>query len=930
MTSSYGVGTVTRGMIDSHVEQMRSELHPGYLESPLFVNEGPYNYATVGFEKMKGLDGKIIFLTPEWGYFKVLFATIDGQQGLYLQDIRTQGVMRVTEDFNFYTTTLAVKDNYYGTLLTEDMDQIVKEMHIMNGTEITRSSVTEMDVFEHVKTRFLDSLYQWVYSALPRQRRWQAARSVALVLRNYVDAQYEMFYNTPYIQFEDFNSFPILPGYVTLGQLVNYYSESIKNGTPVNTGELDMYGNFVMVITQLMETAIETVVEQLMPKMQLQSAQTFVQAAYDAGSAMDVTDREFFNSMHVPPLLAARALKVSKKRRFRISKRKRTKSSGKKNYRKRKTSIISRAVRQRNMSDRDPRVSWENKLSMVLEPRHDFVAGRYKNAGNFVVSKTVERLTNDYINAHRGPRLPVNTNGSFERKNYLEYSAEFDDSRYLQVYGHDNPIADESTKGIFYASIKEFVEKYIIGKPVVRDAKGTSFLRHLFGVIKESKSAEIAIDAASGNMEIGQDGIILVDYPNEIFKIPQITPSGYDPQLTVGQDAVGQITNIGKFSFGISHMGGGTPGWNSGTPYSSGDRIVVEDRRVLNDRNNGVIHDKLSVTNLVQSMVKINRDKQITPEQRDIAFWSCFNFKRAGDQGQALYAQKIGGVFDTLDFLAAAYASVKNIDYMVNSNSLNNLYVRVKTIMSYSEFKISLISWAERTAVATKFSQMQAVIPNLITDVEREFSDDERRMNFLSMFRELVGSTAEIYGSLQGKIEVIGQNLEKFFGFISSAETHLAISTAGLDRPSAAGSKLKNAAVKYASYLTANRTICSFFESTFKFISRINAAVTFLNTKLEKTPGLNSYLAGVVRPLIVLLNRIFEGIVDIERIAPGSDLETSIYGMLNAIQNTELETLLDRFKDLQKPERRAQYTEGFGEFFDLIRNLITLNQRITG
>jgi hypothetical protein len=903
------------------------------------------SYTPKNVTSMISLDGQVIFV-PErpLDYYRIVIKYDPKQPPrLCLQNVSSRSIIDVTDrSFNYYVTDVKVEDYYYGTLLTEDMDTIIEGMKTVTSAEmvIPTELTRESNLYNHVKTRFLDTVFKWIYDKLPTQGRgsYPLARGIALTIRNFMETKYDdWYYENPTHVFTTLADFKIFPSGTTLGQLVEKYKGAIESKIPTNVlqdlnEEYKQYVNDVVKFYQETESVVGEAVE-LATRLIAKGNAQGLRNEYESSPNVF---RDFLN-LHTPPRqpLSMAALDISKPRRVRITKRKSPGVTRRKTYGRRRPSIISRAIRQRNMSLRDNKLNWENKLAMVLEPRHDFVAGRYSDVDNIDIPETIERLTNDYIGAHSGKSLSINTKGGdFERRNYLEYSAEFDSTRHLQVFGYDaKNITDEKKGGDFYQSVKSIVEQFILNKPVVRDAKGSLFLKKIFKMDKESKTAEIAIDGASGTgMEINQDGIILVNYKDNIFKIPNIEPSKYNVDFMNQDKVIPSINNLAKLNFGIQNKKGErTGGWSVHQKYNKGDKIYVLDER---RRKNQQLYDRITVANLAKTMDLISKDSSLTPNKRDIAYWACLNLKRAGDQGQALYAKEIGGVFDTLDFLAAAYASLQGVDYLVNSDALKSLYMKITTEISYEDFKTTFINWAVRLGTKSGSDVVASWVPNLIgwTDGNRVMKENSK-MDFLSMMKELIGVAITIKGTVDGKQGEIKNNFDKFFGFIREVSTKLSNAAS---RQSSTISTLKNKANLYASYLASKKSMITFFETTFKFISRLNAALILLIKNIGRFSvdlgiDIREVLISVVTPLLRLLDEIFPNIIQFTTTTQSNTIEQFLTDFLTSIQNTEIEGFLD---DLIEKKRlteqfRDKYVMEIGEFFDFINNIRTLSGKFS-
>lgn len=565
-------------------------------------------------------------------------------------------------------------------------------------------------------------------------------------------------------------------------------------------------------------------------------------------------------------------------------------------------------VQNRNLDTMDTKTNYENKLAMILEPRHDFKAERGKGEN---VRKTVDRVTNNYIDSHKRKNV-VDTGGEFERRNFIEYSSTFDDTRLLQCFSYEKKkITNETAKGEFYTAIRWLVESFILGRPLVRDANGTIFLKKLFGIKKESKSAEITIDGASGSgMKIESNGQILVDYANDIFKLPTITPSLQSPILVTGSDAVKKIKTIGKLQFGIKRKekGKGVVIANEWTP---GIEYKVNDVVFLNVR--GEDYDLISVPNLSRSIKTIEGDKSLTPWERDIAVWSCLNMKRAGDQGQALFAREIGGVFETLDFLAAAFASVKGIDYMVNSDKMRSLFVKVQREMNYQDFKEQTIRTAVRLGQQSQYQQLATIVPNIIAFAEKNIPQDEPRMDFLSLLMEMVGVGVTLKASLDEAYK------GKLKGYIKNFFEELIqkLSVSNLDMPvDKVVDRLESATDAQLLTLFKGQALASFCKTNFAVFSRFNGAMVYLKNGFERLMQSNvgvdqetmeEFFTICSSPIAQFIDEIFPGVGNIvDRLSYARDV---LMGLIANMRDRLLFANVD-------PEKMI-YAEEFFDFFKL-------------
>jgi len=873
----------------------------------------------VGTYKLTFPDGTILDITSE----NIVFLTIGdvSHPGTVIAHDESDTIMfRTMDEETIYTNPseamfsisrlMPVKnDFYYGNSLFEDMEELVEQMVRENdqlyglvsqiespgvydfstvtkdpgltipfrfeafndaeegfGTpvraEFTVPFFEGEECREHLKGKFLDNIFGMVYRySLGRTRHYTQANAIAFSIRYFMDLQYDRLGEVypPRDMNDIFNVYPTRGG-TSLAETVDAYVYFLNLGTTVEAipGILQFY--------QLMKSQLDNIQNMVNLGVRQQLATQFLKQIND-NLSYNTPDFDLSEEYGTGSLIMSRSL---------------------------------RTVRQKNMQTRDPVTNYENRLSMVLEPRHDFMKERVKG---FNIEKTIERITEDYIKSHSS-KFDIISRGDFEKKNYIEYSTAFDNPRHLQSFGYEKRLTLEGKKGDFYKAVRWLVEQFISKRPLVRDAKGTVFLKKLFDITKENKTMEVTVDGASGSLKIESSGKIAVDYGRDLFKLPSITPSGVNPDLITGSRAVNTMNKTAKVAFGIKRKKKVVANdWVPGLEYKKDDTVYI------NIRNDTI--DKITVANLSEKIKAYSTDKSLSPAQRDIGIWTCLNMKRVGDQGQVLFAKEIFGVFETLDFLAAAFASIKGVDYVVNSDQQRNLYVKIKRELSYREFKTELIAWAVRTGSQTNYAALGSIIPNMIEFLETAIPTEGERMDYMALVREMIGIGSVLNKSLndayKGKLkEYIGRFFEEFIN--------------NLSRSVVEGIPLEKAVDKLETYtdsqlkiLFTRQALTTFCKTNFAVFSRLNSAMRFLKGGVERLQqtlqdSIPEELFRICyKPISDFVDQIFPGAGDIvTRLMTGKEL------LLRLVENMRGRIL---YADVD-PEKMI-YVYEFFEFFDL-------------
>lgn len=454
-----------------------------------------------------------------------------------------------------------------------------------------------------------------------------------------------------------------------------------------------------------------------------------------------------------------------------------------------------------------------NKLNLLLEPRHDFTKLR---AGESVRSE-VEKLVDEYKSVLPGSET-VSFESGFERKNYLDISSTYDNSSNLHVFSYENKLTSEKKTGDFYNGIKSLIETFIQNTPVVLDAKGTVFLKKLFNVQKEAKSVEIAIDA-TGKGKIEASGTFLVDYPNDIFRIPKIPPTKItEAGVLMREDALKNMKEYIKV--GIKSKKEFKEDWRKGTGYNKDDSV-----RVTGTEKTGTNWDisELSVDKLSDMMKKIRENPKLNLQDRKKAMWSFLNLKRSGDQGQALYAKNISGVFDTLDFLAASFTSINQIPYMVNSDNLKTLFVMFDINETYEQFENSLRSWVGRLD-----QPLSGILINVIDSIKTITMNENEKKNILGYIKELYSLGLALKGKFSGKSELAGKVKEFIRNIIEKIIEKRSIGNDGRTGQVTTYTFIKS----QVSVILYKSKLVSLCKNFFGLISRLHQAVKFFRVKL--------------------------------------------------------------------------------------------------
>ena len=796
-------------------------------------------------------------------------------------------------------TNIKREDFYFGNVMFGDLDNLADKM--VRG-EFRRDVLDDVDIDIDFQNRFVDHIYNLVFQYINKDIarggiHYTKAKAIATVVRSFIDEYYVemMDLEQPGSSKEIFTDIGALliprMGNIPLRDLVDEMVQRVKEEG------IDNLYQFLGEFTGRMEVYLKNLVFNQMV-VGVNGITMFLIGLMEMVNMNQALKQIELTESPIMPL-ARPSLKLM------------------------------------SMETGNAKTNLENKLCMVLEPIHDFSYERTKIRG---VADIIQRLTSKYISSHKTPQT-ISTSGEFERRNYIEYSAEFDEPRYVQAFSYQGRLTNETKKGEFYKAVRWVVEQFIMNRPLVRDAKGTVFLEKLFNIKKESKSVEIAIDGASGGMEIGSSGILLVDYPRDIFKIPMLGSKDKSPKLYTGDDAVRIMNHVGKLTFGIEDSSGGKRrlNWRSGDKYTAKEKIFVENFITGKREKYSVI----SVANLSKSMASVEKLKTLAPWEKDLAYWSLLNLKRAGDQGQALYAQKIDGVFETLDFLAAAFASSRGVDYLVNSDSLNVLYMKIKQDIKYPDFKRQLSALIFRTAVKEGYEDLPKIMEGIINFAEKLPAEtgkgvDETRMDFLSIAKELLGVGVVLRSNfVQANKGKIAERMNSFFKEFTNR-----LAFVDFQESRSRGNSLRNIIDSYLQFLYQKKLITKFFDSNFQFISRLNGALTLLKKKIGRLSERgylrsNKELKLLIRekcvlPVLGFINEIIPGVSTLDfvlsngkkiSISPNLGDRTETY---RRIFKEVKERLPNFIEDIDSSKTNEVIVPQSEEFFDLVSNYIEL------
>lgn len=353
-----------------------------------------------------------------------------------------------------------------------------------------------------------------------------------------------------------------------------------------------------------------------------------------------------------------------------------------------------------------------NHLCFYLEPVHDFTSARHKDEGEAKIMsaanrdflmKNMGKFTKDvhYLNEfyenlapEKNTKFRINGNvRDFSNKEELDTLL-----KTIDVLGKDKssrtikfttPVVKvtEKTKGV----VAEFDDtKYtvrdIIGmfatyfgnRRVFRDAKGTTLIGHL-----ESSNQEIAklngsknfaekLFDGNGPNKLSDRDVLKTDYIKQVFNAPSVYATEVAKHYTMSKTPYiltqPQMTNKGDQIF----------------PYQT-RKFVIKD---------GTKEIEFGPSVKEMSMIM----KYYMNKKNYEMFWVMLNLKRSGDHGQAERAYEEGGVFETLDHLAAAYA----------------IMIDVPTIFTYSDKKQNIIGDFILTGVDLYISDVLIMISEFI------------------------------------------------------------------------------------------------------------------------------------------------------------------------------------------------------------------------
>jgi hypothetical protein len=214
---------------------------------------------------------------------------------------------------------------------------------------------------------------------------------------------------------------------------------------------------------------------------------------------------------------------------------------------------------------------------------------------------------------------------------------------------------------------------------IYRDAKGTVLIKHLEGASSDIKRlrgdmpfAEKMLDGAGPSSIDEKDDeeirTLKVDYKNQIVNAPG----------NMREEVVDALKTIVETTPGI---------------FSLGETIGKKKPRKFILRDSKEIEFGPSVKDFSTIM------KYFMNAKNDVNVWAFLNLKRAGDHGQAERARVDGGVFETLDHLAAAYS----------------IMIEVPTIVTYSDKPKGIVGDFLMVGTDVSYKMIADLIENFTT-----------------------------------------------------------------------------------------------------------------------------------------------------------------------------------------------------------------------
>jgi len=864
----------------------------------------------VGIEKGKGsflIQEELAEIIREDRVHEVINVTIESFISwiqIETPDMPEERIIEI-KDFIEKFTELKKEDSYYGQLLFEDAGELfdaakveidnlsdrlflfdVVDREILGETpsEPSASRLSSEDqiklknevfgdvdeIKEHVKGKLLDSIYTYVYNYGTEKapsglgKHFTKARTIALLFRDYIDSNFDTLEGIISLRHDGTKlTEVILPGVPEKTDLKEVIKEYLSdtNVDDINKDNLDSFiGAMEMKIQSLTDSCSRP-----------ENKNDFLKCSVEYLNTNKNTYEPFW------------------------------KQSGEEENIWYRTGIRSQALSMK-ATPYDKKMS--NILDLILEPTHDFTKDRVSGS----VPLEIKSLVEEYKTALGDDMIILGTD--FERKNYLHYSSIYDNSSNLHVYSYSNNLTNENKKGDLYKEVQGLVEKFIKTESVVRDARGTIFLEKLFNITKVARSAEIAIDAfGKGKIETG--GNFMVDYPTQVFKIPVITPKGTNNSIE--NDPLSIMKEFVKVGYTTKDKTRGSvfaEDWKAGQKYIEGDKIKVTVKIPKTQIEETI--QELSVKNIENVMKKVIKAKGIFPHVKKRIMWTLLNLKRSGDQGQALYAGEIKGVFDTLDFLAATFASSKTIPYLINSDSLKTLFIMIDTKETYAVFTQKLKIWAKNNG-------LDKIIPEIVDGISG-IKDENAKRNILGYLRELYSMGLKLKSSFQTKSIAAGavrDFINNIKGKIVEKLNNVA-SKSGRDTPITTTSFIRS---QLSVFLYKN-TLLYLCRNFFGLISRLHQALKIINIKLENIASkitvnkFNEFKTRCINQTVDILKEIFPGLIDIPE---GVDYKQILEVFKTALIDINEKLFVNSNMNLEDTVYIQEFFDFMNTFIDVIR-----------
>ena len=394
-------------------------------------------------------------------------------------------------------------------------------------------------------------------------------------------------------------------------------------------------------------------------------------------------------------------------------------------------------------SDRE-RVRLYNHLCFYLEPIHDFTSKRHKDEGE---SKVISDSDKAYLKAGMGKftkdsyylekflgklagegKTKFNING-----NVRDFSSTDEAEtlfKTIDILGKDKSSktikfttkvtgVEAATKGkiakfentqLTVSDIIGLFTSYFGNKRIFRDAKGTVLIGHLetnpaIAKLKGSKDFAEKLFDGNGPNKLSENDKLLTNYAKEVFNAPpsldvktKDSKTGKDIVVSTGKEEIGKHFKLGQ---------NGKAPYILTTPSITGVNEPIFKQQTKSfylqeDKGRPLINFGVSVKEMSMIMKYYMNKAMTNPGNKafEEMFWVMLSLKRAGDHGQAERAklEPNGGVFETLDHLAAAYS----------------LMIDAPTIFTYSDSKKGIVGDFVLTGVELKVSEVLLIINNFL------------------------------------------------------------------------------------------------------------------------------------------------------------------------------------------------------------------------